>query len=444
MVIAHLNHEQAFQVTRNHKTSYGSWVVQDLIASGGMGTTFKATRSFDILGNSLEQSSALKLTLDESPSPDTLARFVGEMQLLARAGSPYIANFIDAGVESGELWFAQQFIDGPNLQELIEIQPLSEYVWENLAIHCMLGLQAAHTENVSHLDLKPSNIMFANKTGTFVMIDFGIAKVQSSSGTNVGNFEGTMIYTAPEQFNGTPFLQSDIWSLGVVLFEAATGVHPLYSQFSDFNDFNPKAKSESFRAFLSAPSPDWSLIKDESHRQLVQKMIVTKYQSRGSLSVLVNELRSSQGYRQPVIALGGLAIPMSQQPTYWKDVNKSLTNSISAHEHWGLIRASLAELLRQKGSKHAAIAIDLQDPEAIDLDIHFELYDGGKILQITAPEPHRSGLAKALSLGWKAGKYPSQICKTISGSSDFDEIADEIASLLEISFQLKATKIRIF
>jgi len=444
MVISHLNPEQAFKVTRNHKTSYGSWVVQSLIASGGMGSTFKATRSFDLFGNTLDQSAVLKLTIDEHPNSDTLARFIGEMQLLARAGSPYIANFIDAGVESGELWFAQQLIDGPNLQELIEIQPLSEYVWENLAIHCMLGLQAAHTENVSHLDLKPSNIMLANKTGTFVMIDFGLAKVQSSSGTRVGEFEGTMIYSAPEQFNGTPFLQSDIWSLGVVLFEAATGVHPLYSQFHGFSDFDPKARSESFKEFLSNPAPDWTLIKDESHRLLVQKMMVTKYQSRGSLSVLINELRSSQGYRQPIIALGGLAIPMSDQPTYWKDVNKSLANSISAHEHWGLIRESLAELLRQKGSKHAAIAIDLQDPEAVDLDIHFELYDGGKILQITAPEPHRSGLAKALSLGWKAGKYPSQICKTISGSSGFDKIADEISSLLEIAFQLKATAIRIF
>jgi serine/threonine protein kinase len=246
---------------------------------------------------------------------------------------------------------------------------------------------------------------------------------------------------APEHFQGKPHKQSDIWSLGVTLFEAATGVHPLKSIDPNWETLPGKERLKLLIRFMGDPQPDWSLIAESNHRTLIQKMIKTNLNGRSTPAVLLHELRRFQGFRQPVVTIGGNKVDSDSQPLYWTNF---LDREIQEAGHWAQIRKGIGYLLKQKGSKNGTIAVDLESPEATDLDIRYELFDSGKLLIISAREPSGNGVKKALSLGWRAGHYPSEICYHLPGDCTFDMMASVVADLLEIGFGLKATEIRIF
>lgn len=426
----------------SYLNSYGSWQIDGELDNGGMGLALKARREIQIGTGNLVQHAVVKIIKEELTLVDKVETFLNEMLLLNRVNCPYIAPLLDAGEEHGEIWFSQEFISGQDLNKLIGTgNPLSEYLWETLALHSLLALKTAHAKNVSHLDIKPSNIMFSDLSETFKLIDFGLAKVQSSQGTSEGPHAGTSLYMAPEHFQGNPHKQSDIWSLGVTLFEAATGVHPLRTIVPDWDVLPGKEKMKALLRFMADPQPDWNLIAEANHRTFIQKMMKTNHNSRSTPAVLLHELRRFQGFRQPVVTLGGNKTHSDSQPLYWTNF---LDREIQENNHWELIRSGISSLLKQKGSKIGTIAVDLESPEATDLDIRYELFDSGSLLIISCREPNGSGVKKALSLGWRAGHYPSEICYQLPGNCTFEIMASVIADLLEIGFGLKATEIRIF
>jgi len=418
--------------------TYGGWILGNELGKGAFGTTYEAHRELSLLGRKFKQHSAVKVIREHLlGEQQALEEFAREVSLLSRVNSPFIVSFIDAGVEGDEIWFAQELINGLNLRKFMHGQALSESVWEDLATHMLLALKATHAANISHLDIKPENIMFAQGSDSFRLIDFGISKTQSAKGIDAAS-AGTMIYMPAEQFAGTPQKQSDIWALGMTLYHAATGVHPVISKHPDFVDLGPFEQYEAAMLFAVNPEIDWSLVSNEGHRALLEKMIVQSIDKRSTPTVLLQELRDLQGFRDPVITLGGSG-KTSEAPSYWAAID-----GLDEFDKWQLIRKTLPDLLKKKGTKIATITVDVQSSEMKDIDIRLELFSGGTILKLTAPEPRNAGLHKALTLGWQAAQLPSEIFLDLPGNSSYDTISEHVADLLEIAFSLSATQIRIF
>ena len=181
---------------------------------------------------------ALKRLAPDVPA-DIRRRFVAEARIARRLTSPYIARLLDAGDDDDRgLWAAFEWVEGPTLRALIEDGRLEPMRAVRLARHLAHALAEAHAAGVVHRDLKPENVMVA-RAGTddesARLLDFGVAYVTDASVrlTATGYTVGTAGYMAPEQLAGEPIDgRSDLYALGVLLFEMCTGTPPFRSATS--------------------------------------------------------------------------------------------------------------------------------------------------------------------------------------------------------------------
>ena len=199
--------------------------VRELLGRGGMGVVYKA---YDRL---LEETVALKLLRDEVASPDLTRRFREEIRLARRVSHRNVCRIHEYGEDGARRYISMAFIDGVDLKRILREQgPLrpSEALDTGQAVAS--GLHAIHEEGIVHRDLKTANIM-RDRKGVVRLMDFGIAKDWSagaSSGLTVtGMIMGTPEYMSPEQATGTRIdLRSDIYALGVVMYELFTAQVP--------------------------------------------------------------------------------------------------------------------------------------------------------------------------------------------------------------------------
>ena len=203
------------------------------IARGGMGQIFQAT---DI---SMNRAVALKVLhshlLDDEP---TKIRFEREMQACLDLTHPNIVSVSDYGYTAyGIPYMVMEYIDGPTLDELLHIEgPLNIQDFTQVFLQICSALQQAHDKQIIHRDIKPSNIMLIKQADHgFVakIVDFGIAKtVGNTSGvTKTGEVIGTLFYMSPEQCQNEPLDQrSDIYSLGIVMYETLCGAKPFMAE----------------------------------------------------------------------------------------------------------------------------------------------------------------------------------------------------------------------
>src|SRR6266567_3914214 len=197
------------------------------IGSGGMSTVYRA------LDETLQRKVAIKLMNREVASDsDQLERFRREARAVARLSHPHIVGVIDAGEDQGRPYIVFECVDGETLKERIRRRgrlPIPEAV--AYAIEIARALQAAHDRRIVHRDVKPQNVLI-DEEGTAKVTDFGIARTMTEEGlTADGRVLGTTDYVSPEQALGHPVgPQSDIYSLGVVLFEMLTGDVPFHGE----------------------------------------------------------------------------------------------------------------------------------------------------------------------------------------------------------------------
>lgn len=214
----------------------GPYQLLQPLGQGGMGEVWMAEQSKPV-----KRRVALKLIKKDMASREVLARFEAERQALALMNHPNIARILDTGATAdGRPWFSMELVPG---------QPLTTYCDQNrLGIDERLklfadvcnGLQHAHQKGIIHRDLKPSNILVAIQDGhaTPKIIDFGLAKAMESTQrltelslfTGIGQILGTMKYMSPEQAsldNLDIDTRTDIYALGVILYELLTGSTPL-------------------------------------------------------------------------------------------------------------------------------------------------------------------------------------------------------------------------
>lgn len=208
-------------------TRIGPYELEKEIGRGGMGTVYLANR----VDEEFEQRVAIKLVRVEKHSEFTVRRFRQERQILARLEHPYIARLIDGGTtESGTPYFVMEHVDGEQLTQFCDSHALPAGDRVQLFLKVCAAVRYAHDRNIIHRDLKPGNVL-VKKDGTPKLLDFGIAKLLESEGNKEATVAGfrmlTPAYASPEQMRGDPATaQSDVYSLGVMLYELLCGERP--------------------------------------------------------------------------------------------------------------------------------------------------------------------------------------------------------------------------
>lgn len=197
------------------------------IGEGGMGVVYKAEDT------KLHRTVAIKfLPLDKLGSKQEKSRFIREAQASAALNHPNIATVYEIDELEGQSFIVMEFVEGRDLKEIIDDSPLKFKKALDIASQVAQGLQAAHDHGVVHRDIKSSNIMVTEK-GQVKIMDFGLAKLAGSSMlTKKGTTLGTAAFMSPEQTRGEDVdYRTDIWSLGVVLYEMVTGSLPFKGDY---------------------------------------------------------------------------------------------------------------------------------------------------------------------------------------------------------------------
>lgn len=207
----------------------GRYQIMREIGRGGMGAVFLAERS----DGEFQQQVALKIVRRSFADADLLRRFRQERQILASLNHPNIARLLDGGVTAdGEPFLAMEYVEGVRLDDYCDARSLS--IAERLKVFLAVceGASYAHQNLVVHRDIKPSNILVTDE-GVPKLLDFGIAKLinpEAEGGTAetvTGLRAMTLDYASPEQVRGLSVTTStDVYSLGVVLYELLTGHRP--------------------------------------------------------------------------------------------------------------------------------------------------------------------------------------------------------------------------
>jgi eukaryotic-like serine/threonine-protein kinase len=209
----------------------GSWRVVEEIASGGMGTVYLAERTIDDANRPIKQRAAIKIIRSRIDTELLAARFRNERRIAAQLNHPFIARFLDGGaLENGTPYFALDYVEGERIDDYCRNHRLNLSEILELFTKVCSAVAYAHRNLVVHRDLKPSNILVTSD-GTPRLLDFGIAKILADPEGPIDQTQGigpcTPRYASPEQIRGEPITTaSDIFVLGVILYELLTGVHP--------------------------------------------------------------------------------------------------------------------------------------------------------------------------------------------------------------------------
>ena len=256
-----------------------------------MGEVFRA------LDLRLQRDVALKvIRMDKGEIAKRTERLRREARALATLRHPNVVRLLDFDEEKGVAFLAMEFVDGEPLNKLIEEgQKLS--VGRAAAIGAAIaeGLSAAHDVGIIHRDIKPDNVLLSSE-GVPVVIDFGLAQGAEAEGspslTKTGHFVGTPKFVPPEVITGVPFsASSDLYQLGLVLYQMLTGLHPLAK--AEFIDIARGTALDAVKP-PSHHNPDVDQQLDEIVMSLLEKDVKKRPPSARCLAKLLKDWRSEE------------------------------------------------------------------------------------------------------------------------------------------------------
>lgn len=261
--------------------------ILETIGSGGMAVVYKA------MCHRLNRYVAVKILRDDMAQDEEFrARFQAEAQAVAMLSHPNIVSVYDVSHSDGVEYIVMELIEGITLKQYMTKK--GALGWKeamHFAVQISKALEHAHARGIIHRDIKPQNIMIL-KDGTIKVADFGIAALESVQECKSGQTLGSVHYIAPEQARGqSPDLRSDIYSLGVVMYEMLTGALPYEGE---------TAKEIALQHISGKPVPPRELKPDippELERITLRAMcsdISLRYQSAGELLGDLEEFRKQQ------------------------------------------------------------------------------------------------------------------------------------------------------
>jgi predicted Ser/Thr protein kinase len=265
-------------------TTISHYKITDKLGEGGMGIVYKAEDT------KLDRPVALKFLAAHLVSDeDVRKRFEREAKAAAALNHPNICHVYGIDEVEGKTFIAMAFLEGESLDRKIEAGPLKLNQALDIAIQTAKGLQAAHGKKVVHRDIKPANLMIGGD-GQVTIMDFGLALLTDRSKlTRMDETMGTVTYMSPEQTYGAEIdHRSDIWSLGVVLYEMVTGQQPFKGHYDKAVMYSITSEEPEPMTALRTGVPmelEWLVNK------CITKDIESRYQNS---SELVVDLRNLQ------------------------------------------------------------------------------------------------------------------------------------------------------
>ena len=201
--------------------------ILEKLGEGGMGVVYKAEDT------KLQRTVAIKFLPPESTrDPEAKERFIHEARAASALDHPNICTIHEIDESEGQTFIVMAYVEGQSLKEKIKAGPLKLAEVVGIGLQIAEGLKEAHDKNIIHRDVKPANIMVTTSGQTKIM-DFGLAKLMGQTKlTKEETTLGTVAYMSPEQTRGEKVdHRTDIWSLGVVLYEMITGQLPFKGDY---------------------------------------------------------------------------------------------------------------------------------------------------------------------------------------------------------------------
>jgi serine/threonine-protein kinase len=302
------------------RTLDGRYRVEKVLGEGGMGVVYLVTHV------ALGKRMALKVLHGEGARDETtVARFVQEAQASSAIGHPNIVDVIDFGrLADGAAYFVMELLEGESLTDRIKrgAIPLEQTI--AIAEQIASALAAAHARGIVHRDLKPDNVQLVRRSAeeAVKVLDFGIAKVGGASSklTKTGMIFGTPHYMSPEQAAGQSVdARTDVYALGVILFEMATGTVPF--------DGDTFMGILSKHMFEPPPRPTNVLASTHPLEPVILRALAKKPEDRyASMDALLADLRivreggevaDTSGPIRPPSGFGA-PLPATEPPTSWR------------------------------------------------------------------------------------------------------------------------------
>lgn len=292
------------------------YLVIEQIGAGGMGVVYRAR------DERLDRDVALKILSPSLIASDAARkRLRREALALSKLNHPHINLIYDFDTQDGVDFLVMEFVRGETLSHRLQDGPFAEPDILSIGIQIAEALEEAHTSGIVHRDLKPGNVMLTAR-GTVKVLDFGLAKALepepggAESVTEAGHIAGTLPYIAPEQFRGARAdARSDIYALGAVLYEVATGVRA-FAQESTASLIEAVLKEPptSPRAIVPGISPSLEgiilkcLEKEPGRRYSTAGEVVGALQGAGATRTALAPSRAHRRRRPRVIAGVGAAV----------------------------------------------------------------------------------------------------------------------------------------
>ncbi len=275
------------------------YTMEERIGQGGFGMVFRA------LQPAVGRQVAVKMILPHyATNEEFVTRFDEEAKLVARLEHPHIVPLYDYWRGDDGAYLVMRWLNGGDLYTSLKKNPWGIHAAADLLDQIAGALSLAHAQNVIHRDVKPENIML-DEAGNAYLTDFGIAKdlIETSSRTNPGVVMGSLLYIAPEQVQGEPASPlSDIYSLGIVIYELLTGEHP----------FSKSAKASQIAKILSEPIPHLQDIQPGLPDEL--NAVIQKATAKQSEQRFIDAATFAAAFRQAVtgVQIEVRAIPSPQ------------------------------------------------------------------------------------------------------------------------------------
>lgn len=285
----------------------GDYEVLSLLGSGGMGRVYRVRNIIS------DRQEAMKVLLpDYASEPELAARFVSEIRTVAGLEHPNIAQLRTAFQFQNQLVMVMEFVEGVTLESLgasqrIPVENVLEY-----AAQVLSALSYAHGRGVTHRDIKPANIMITSH-GLAKLMDFGIAKsTQDMQLTRPGTTMGSIYYMSPEQVRGgTVDARSDVYSLGVTLYEMLTGRRPFQADTS-FSVLNAHLKEAPVPPIQINPALPAAL--NQIILRAMAKEPADRFQSADEMRNAIRNMQQPAPEVAPATAVEWSAVPVATPP----------------------------------------------------------------------------------------------------------------------------------